>query len=75
GVALVIGCGGLADVALKRAAQSGVAVKSAPDSPSAAKIAVFEVRAGDAVLVKASRGVAAEVVVEALVSARGEAQT
>ena len=75
GVALLISCGGLADVALEGAARAGVTIKSALDAESASKIALSEVLPGDAVLVKASRGVAAEVVVEALVQARGEART
>ena len=70
-IALVIGCGGLADRTLARAEAKGVAVKRAEDAQSAAKIAVSETGPGDVVLVKASRGVAAEVVVQALQQARG----
>ncbi len=70
-IALVIGCGGLADRALARAEAKGVPVRRAKDARGAAKLAVAEIGAGDVVLVKASRGVAAEVVVEALEQARG----
>jgi len=71
GVALAIGCGGLADAIVDRAAARGVAVRRAASAKEAAEIAAREVRAGDVVLVKGSRGVAAEVVVEALRAAAG----
>jgi UDP-N-acetylmuramyl pentapeptide synthase len=55
-------------------ARAGIAVSRAKNAENAAKIALSEVRAGDVVLVKGSRGVAAEVVVEALVRVRGTKQ-
>ncbi len=66
GVALLVSCGGLADVAASAAARAGVEVILAPDAVRAAAAVVERVRPGDAVLVKASRSVGAEVVVEAL---------
>jgi UDP-N-acetylmuramoyl-tripeptide--D-alanyl-D-alanine ligase len=71
GVALLIGCGGLAEATLARAAAAGVAVLHAADAHEAAKIACEAVGAGDVVLVKGSRGVQTESVVNALVTARG----
>ena len=70
-VALAIGCGGLASAALDRAEAGGVRVLRASNAGNAAKMAVSEIGPKDVVLVKASRGVAAEVVVEALAEARG----
>jgi UDP-N-acetylmuramoyl-tripeptide--D-alanyl-D-alanine ligase len=66
GVALVIGCGGLVDLALDHASHAGVTTKRARTTEEAAEIAVREVGAGDAILVKGSRGVATERVVRAL---------
>jgi UDP-N-acetylmuramoyl-tripeptide--D-alanyl-D-alanine ligase len=66
GVALAIGCGGLASVTLERAAEKGVATVNAPDVATAAREAVAKVASGDVVLVKGSRSVGAEVVVAAL---------
>ncbi len=66
GVALAIGCGGLASSALDRAASRGVAVVDAPDVAAAAAEVVARVQARDVVLVKASRSVGAEAVVAAL---------
>ncbi|MGH7280992.1 MAG: UDP-N-acetylmuramoyl-tripeptide--D-alanyl-D-alanine ligase, partial [Polyangiaceae bacterium] len=74
-VSLVIGCGGLADLAIDRAAAAGVQVFRAKNARNAAKIAVSEIGPKDVVLVKASRGVAAEVVVDALIEARGGARS
>jgi UDP-N-acetylmuramoyl-tripeptide--D-alanyl-D-alanine ligase len=73
GVALVVSCGGLADLAAREAERRGVAVVLAPSVEGAAAMAVDRVRPGDAVLVKASRSVEAERVVEALIRRRGEA--
>jgi len=71
GVAHLVSCGGLADAAAAEAQRLGVAVSLARDADEAARIAVAEVRAGDSVLVKASRSVGAERVVEALLQAHG----
>ena len=75
GVALAIGCGGLARVALERASRGGVEVVDAPDVATAAEEAVARVRFTDVVLVKGSRSVGAEAVVSALENAgkRGKA--
>jgi UDP-N-acetylmuramoyl-tripeptide--D-alanyl-D-alanine ligase len=69
GVVLAIGCGGLIDVALERAAARGVAVVRSSSTAEAAAAARTRVQAGDAVLVKGSRGVEAEKVVAALSAA------
>ncbi|HEY8078208.1 MAG TPA: UDP-N-acetylmuramoyl-tripeptide--D-alanyl-D-alanine ligase [Labilithrix sp.] len=69
GVALAIGCGGLAALALGRAARRGVDVVPARSTDDAAREATARVRPGDAVLVKASRSVGAERVVETLQNA------
>lgn len=69
GVTLVIGCGGLINLALFRAAKRGIAVVSATSTETAAKEAKARVRPGDAVLVKGSRGVGAERVVAVLTGA------
>ena len=74
-VSLVVGCGGLANLALDRAAAAGARVLRAEDARSAAKMVALEIAPKDVVLVKASRGVAAEVVVDALVEARGGARS
>jgi UDP-N-acetylmuramoyl-tripeptide--D-alanyl-D-alanine ligase len=66
GVALAIGCGGLARLALERAAGRGVAIVDAPDVAGAASEAVARAQAGDVILVKGSRSVGAEAVVTAL---------
>src|SRR5581483_104507 len=63
---VVIGCGGAIEKTLERASARGIETQSAPDAKSAATIARDIVRRGDVVLVKGSRGVATEVVVEAL---------
>jgi UDP-N-acetylmuramoyl-tripeptide--D-alanyl-D-alanine ligase len=71
GVALAIGCGGLASVALERAGRAGVEVVDTGDVASAAAQATARVAAGDVVLVKGSRSVGAEAVVAALAKAWG----
>jgi len=71
-VAIVIGCGGLIDLALKRAKTLGIEVHQTASAAEAAKAAVSLVRARDVVLVKGSRSVGAEAVVRALELARGK---
>jgi UDP-N-acetylmuramoyl-tripeptide--D-alanyl-D-alanine ligase len=72
GVAELVTCGGLADAAGREAERRGVSVAVGRDADDAARVAVERVRGGDSVLVKASRSVGAERVVEALVRAHGE---
>jgi UDP-N-acetylmuramoyl-tripeptide--D-alanyl-D-alanine ligase len=67
GVKLLVSCGGLADAIARVAAAAGVEVVRAASAEEAARTAVERVRPRDVVLVKASRGVGAERVVEALV--------
>ncbi|HEX3770019.1 MAG TPA: UDP-N-acetylmuramoyl-tripeptide--D-alanyl-D-alanine ligase [Polyangiaceae bacterium] len=71
GAAMALTCGGLADLAALAAEERGVAIARGSSAIDAASLAVSNVRAGDVVLVKASRSVGAERVVEALVEARG----
>lgn len=71
GARLAVSCGGLSDLAVVAAARAGVAAVRAADAPEAAKLATSLVSAGDVVLVKASRSVGAECVVDALVRAAG----
>ena len=64
--ALVIGCGGLAERILARVEAAGIEVLRAADAAHAALLATRAVLPEDAVVVKASRGVRAERVVQAL---------
>jgi UDP-N-acetylmuramoyl-tripeptide--D-alanyl-D-alanine ligase len=67
GVAVAIGCGGLIDRTLARAAElSSVKVVRAASTEDAIKQTLGIVRPGDAVLIKGSRSVGAERVVAAL---------
>jgi UDP-N-acetylmuramoyl-tripeptide--D-alanyl-D-alanine ligase len=66
GMALVIGCGGLIDVTLEVVARRGIEVIHCSSTEEAAREAALRVRAGDAVVVKGSRSVAAEKIVAAL---------
>jgi UDP-N-acetylmuramoyl-tripeptide--D-alanyl-D-alanine ligase len=71
GARVVLSCGGLADLAVVTAAKGGVAAVRAADADEAAKLAAQLVGPGDVVLVKASRSVGAERVVDSLVNAGG----
>ena len=73
GVKLLVSCGGLADAIARVAAAAGVEVVRAASAEEAARTAAERVRPRDVVLVKASRSVGAERVVEALVR-RGPAR-
>jgi UDP-N-acetylmuramoyl-tripeptide--D-alanyl-D-alanine ligase len=66
GVSLLITCGGLAELTRAEAEIRGVETLGASDAASAAELARAACRAGDAVLVKASRSVGAEAVVRCL---------
>jgi UDP-N-acetylmuramoyl-tripeptide--D-alanyl-D-alanine ligase len=68
GVELVIGCGGSINLALKRAEAGGVAVRYASGSAEAGAVVAREVRAGDVVLFKGSRGAAVENALAALLA-------
>jgi UDP-N-acetylmuramoyl-tripeptide--D-alanyl-D-alanine ligase len=68
---LVLSCGGLADLAALEAQRLGMQTVLAKDTGEAAKLAPTLVSRGDVALVKASRGVGAECVVQALVQAGG----
>jgi UDP-N-acetylmuramoyl-tripeptide--D-alanyl-D-alanine ligase len=70
GVALAIGCGGLASVALESAALAGVSIVDAPDVAGAAEALLARVAPGDVVLVKGSRSVGVEAIVTALAAAK-----
>ena len=67
GVRLLVSCGGLADSMARAAAAAGVEVVRAASAEEAAAAAVERVQPHDVVLVKASRSVGAERVVDALV--------
>jgi UDP-N-acetylmuramoyl-tripeptide--D-alanyl-D-alanine ligase len=71
GVDLLISCGGMADVIGHAAAKRGVEVVFGGDTRGAARAVGERVRAGDVVLVKASRSVGAEHVVDELVRRGG----
>jgi UDP-N-acetylmuramoyl-tripeptide--D-alanyl-D-alanine ligase len=66
GVKIAIGCGGLVDRSLDRAAAAGVAVLRGRTTAEAAELARKEVRSGDAVLLKGSRATAVETVLAVL---------
>ena len=71
GVQLLISCGGMADVIGHAVAKRGVEVVFGGDTRGAARAVGERVRAGDVVLVKASRSVGAEHVVSELVRRGG----
>jgi UDP-N-acetylmuramyl pentapeptide synthase len=74
GVGLVIGCGGLIDLALDRATALGVPVVYARSTEEAAELVGSEVRPGDVVLFKGSRAVAVERVLHALARTSGQGE-
>jgi UDP-N-acetylmuramoyl-tripeptide--D-alanyl-D-alanine ligase len=67
GVSLLVSCGGLADVLARGVTSRDVEVVLAGSAAEAARATSERVRPGDVVLVKASRSVGAERVVETLV--------
>lgn len=67
----IVSCGGLAERTALEAERAGVHAIRSPDVEAAARAAVAIVAPGDVVLVKASRSVGAEQVVDALVVAGG----
>ncbi len=69
-VALAIGCGGLASETMNRARALGVDALACEDVASATRAAIERIRPGDVVLVKGSRSVGAERVVQALENER-----
>lgn len=71
GVALFVSCGGMADVIGRAVAKEGVEVLYGRDAHGAARAVAERVRAGDVVLVKASRSVGAEHVVTELMRRGG----
>jgi UDP-N-acetylmuramoyl-tripeptide--D-alanyl-D-alanine ligase len=73
GAAGLVAVGGDAARFVPKAAALGVDAAFAPDSDQAVAEVLVRVRPGDVVLVKASRGVQAERIVEALVRAKGRA--
>jgi UDP-N-acetylmuramoyl-tripeptide--D-alanyl-D-alanine ligase len=75
GVDLVIGTGGLVTVALERAERQGVWTVRSSSVEEAARVAASLVRPGDVILVKASRSVKAEQVVEALTGKGGASES
>jgi UDP-N-acetylmuramoyl-tripeptide--D-alanyl-D-alanine ligase len=74
GVDLVIGSGGLVERTLARASSSGVSIADAGSPDDACGVAEERVKAGDVVLVKGSRSVRMERVVETLIRTRGRAE-
>ncbi len=71
GASVAVSCGGLAELAIAEAERAGLASARGTDANAAALLTVGLVRAGDVVLVKASRSIGAEKVVEALIGAGG----
>lgn len=70
-VSLAIGCGGLIDLTLDRAASRGTRVFKARSTEQAAEAALGEVQAGDVVLLKGSRSTGVELVLRALQQLHG----
>jgi UDP-N-acetylmuramoyl-tripeptide--D-alanyl-D-alanine ligase len=65
-VAVAIGCGGLVNLALDRAATAGVVVHRGASVEAAEALALEVIRSGDVVLVKGSRSVGTEKIANAL---------
>lgn len=70
GVNLVVGCGGAIDRTLARAEQGGLAVRRADTADRAGEIVAAELRPGDVVLFKGSRGAAVERALAAVLGGR-----
>ncbi len=70
GVDLVVGCGGAIDRTLARAEQGGLAVRRADTADRAGEIVAAELRPGDVVLFKGSRGAAVERALAAVLGGR-----
>lgn len=73
GVALLIGVGPLARHAVEAARRSGIEGHILGDASQAARTVPDLLRSGDLVVVKGSRGVRLEILVDALIARRGEA--
>ena len=72
-VALLVGVGPLARHAVEAARKAGIEAHLAADAAHAAQTVPDLMRSGDLVVIKGSRGVKLELVVEALIAKRGEA--
>jgi UDP-N-acetylmuramyl pentapeptide synthase len=68
GVALAIGCGGLIDLTLERAASRGVGVLHCASTTEAAERTKENIAPGDALLIKGSRSTGTEAVIKAIES-------
>lgn len=72
-VALLVGVGPLARHAVEAARRAGIEAHATADAAHAAQTVPGLMRPGDLVVIKGSRGVKLELVVEALIARRGEA--
>jgi len=73
GVALLVGVGPMSRHAVEAARKAGLEAQAADDAVQAARFVPHLVRPGDLVVVKGSRGIKLELVVEALAARQGEA--